>query len=335
MSTLHYAVPWWAIRRLRQIVLNLAGNAVKFTNEGEVVIRADLEAEQADDVTVRFSIVDSGIGIDMDKRETLFQPFNQADSSTTRRYGGTGLGLAVSKKLVELMGGEIDVADNPVGGTIFWFTAPLTKSIEAREAERPCPQAPTARVLVGGGNLAVIDSVASHLRFWGCRYDVAHDDGNVLSLMQQAAVDGDPYVAACIDWDMIEPIEERFFADVEAAGFAPERLLMLATLPAQGQCAARCRQSGGRSLTKPVKSGTLRTVLQELVSPGIPAAHTPRPTRPFALNGTKPTPSGELVLHNQNRGYRVLLVEDNAVNRLVGIRMLANLGYRADAVESA
>ena len=330
--------------RLRQIILNLAGNAIKFTNEGEVVIRAQIETQDETCVTVRFAVEDTGIGVDLSKRDLLFQPFSQADSSTSRRFGGTGLGLAVSKKLVELMDGQIDVMHNPGGGTIFWFTARFKTGEPAHEIAPPCAKDMNAHILVASTSRAVIDSVTAHLRRWQCRYDVTNDLGRVLPLIRQRQADADPYVACFVDSQMLSPSDATFFETIEnTQDVSPRHFVMLTPLSVQISCVEQCTHLGMRLLSKPVKRATLRTVLHELAAQSSTVNPSPvtapgRRVAPghaqdghdeakIALNVTDP-------LQNVAGARRVLLVEDNATNRLVGVRLLANLGYQPYAVES-
>jgi two-component system sensor histidine kinase/response regulator len=133
-------VPDWLIGdpgRLRQVLNNLAGNALKFTQLGEIVIRANKIEDRADQVKVRFEVTDTGIGIPKDRQDAIFDVFTQADGSTTREYGGTGLGTTISKQLVEIMGGEIGVESEPGKGSTFWFTATLKKDPNGKTSQRP------------------------------------------------------------------------------------------------------------------------------------------------------------------------------------------------------
>ncbi|MBI1296896.1 response regulator [bacterium] len=320
--------------RLLQIILNLAGNAIKFTSEGEVVIRAQIETEDESFITIRFAVEDTGIGVDLSKRDLLFQPFSQADSSTSRRFGGTGLGLAVSKKLVELMHGQIDVMLNPGGGTIFWFTARFEKGEPAHEVTPPCARDTLAHILVASASGAVIDSFTAHLRRWQCRYDVTDDFERVLPLIRQSQAEGEPYVACFVDWQMIEPMDATFFETIEtAADIDTQHFVLLTTLAGQVRCVERCTQSGMRLLSKPVKREGLRSVLQQVAMANA-SSFVPSQVAGTANGNGEPVQNVTAAQVTVTNAARILLVEDNAINRLVGMRLLSNLGYRTDAVES-
>jgi signal transduction histidine kinase len=155
--------------RLRQVLLNLAGNALKFTHQGEISVRAGLVAETATDVVVGFSVKDTGIGIAADQQGRLFQKFTQADASTTRRYGGTGLGLAISKRLVELMGGEIGLVSEEGRGSEFWFRVRLSKQAERARAPIPTAEIRGVHVLVVDDNATNREVLAAQLKAWGVR----------------------------------------------------------------------------------------------------------------------------------------------------------------------
>ena len=174
------------LTRLRQIVMNFAGNAVKFTQRGSVEIAADLAGGTADAPVVRFSVRDSGIGVAPDARARLFEPFTQADSSTTRRYGGTGLGLAICKRLTERMGGEIGVEGAIGEGSTFWFTVPLARS-PASDGAAPLPRLDGARLLVVSGNPAARRSLVQQLGARGATVVAAWDGAMALDLLRATA----------------------------------------------------------------------------------------------------------------------------------------------------
>jgi PAS domain S-box-containing protein len=197
----------WRLRgdpgRLRQVLVNLLGNAVKFTRQGEVAIRVQPEAEDEHHATLRFIVRDTGIGFRQDRASTLFEPFVQADGSRTRRYGGTGLGLTISKQLVELMGGRIGVKSKEGKGSSFWFTAVFEK--------QPRPKAPVihvqpslrdAKVLVVDDNATNRSLVSKLLKSWGCRPEESADGNSALAMLRQAAAVADPFQIVLLDMSL-------------------------------------------------------------------------------------------------------------------------------------
>jgi two-component system sensor histidine kinase/response regulator len=171
--------------RIRQVLVNLLGNAVKFTEEGEVILRVGLTEESGDAAVVRFEVKDTGIGMSEEQRSRLFESFSQADASTTRRYGGTGLGLAISKQLVELMGGEIGVESGPSKGSTFFFTLPLKKQPEGAQQRAFTPQANLSglRVLVVDDNKTNRKILHEQIISWGMKNGQAEDGKKALEML--------------------------------------------------------------------------------------------------------------------------------------------------------
>jgi signal transduction histidine kinase len=256
--------------RLRQVLVNLVGNAVKFTPRGEVVLRARVVSATGRLVTVRFDVADTGIGVTAEQRERIFSAFSQGDQTTARRFGGTGLGLAISKQLVALMGGDIGVQSEPGSGSTFWFTARL-----ARDAANAGP-APAAAPFAGQRVLVVDDSDAAralleeHLRAWGVRGNGAADAKTAIARLESGVRDEDPYALAIVD------VEMPGTTGIELAG-------RLATMPALGDLAVVLLAPTGEReqvaaqvpqvaavLAKPVREAALRAALAaaEAVSVG-------------------------------------------------------------------
>jgi signal transduction histidine kinase/DNA-binding response OmpR family regulator len=311
--------------RLRQVLLNLAGNAVKFTERGEVVIRVELVTEDQGTATLKFSVSDTGIGIPAPHLSRLFQPFTQLDGSTTRRFGGTGLGLAISKQLVELMGGEIG-AESVVGdGSTFWFTVPLEKQPEG--AARPAftfADVRGSRILVVDDFTANRQLVMALLSQWGCRPAEASSGADALRLLGDAAAAGHPFDAAVIDMQMPDVdglmLGRQIKADPLVAGTA---LVMMSSIGQPGD-GRNARDAGFAAyLTKPVKSQHLRDCLAlALGRQADPtAAAAPLITR-HTIAEAKAGPGKA----------RILVVEDNRVNQVVILAMLRKTGYTADMV---
>ena len=189
--------------RLRQILVNLTGNAVKFTAQGEVIIRVSLVSETPSEVRLRFAVRDTGIGIPADKLGKLFTKFSQVDSSTTRTYGGTGLGLAISKQLAELMGGEIGVQSEPGKGSEFWFTVRLAKAPAHEPAAMPIsPDLRGVRVLVVDDRPVNREILLILLKSWGLRPAEAADGPAAVQALTQAKAAQDPFAIAILDMQM-------------------------------------------------------------------------------------------------------------------------------------
>ncbi len=304
--------------RIRQVLLNLAGNAVKFTAAGEVLIRAQLELRSGSDVVVRFEITDTGIGISEDNRARLFEPFAQGDSSTTRRYGGTGLGLAICRQLVAAMDGSLGVVSEPGVGSTFWFVLPLRVAHDPAVAQpRPAAGLAGHRVLVVDDNRTNRAILNDQLRHWGMSVDVV--DGAPLALVQlrRGLREGRAYDLALVDLCMPD-MDGLELARLVAAepGVAGTRLVLMTSGPDVSSSEAR-EASVAVALTKPVLLSRLRETLATVLA-------DPVLDRP----GDEPEP-GVVV---STRG-RVLVVEDGEVNRLVAVGTLRHLGYSAVAVE--
>ena len=227
-------VPTWVASdpgRLRQILTNLVGNAVKFTDQGEVVVRAHCTAATESHVVIRFEVTDTGIGIAPEVQAHLFQAFTQADASTTRKYGGTGLGLAISRRLTEMLGGTIGVESTPGQGSTFWFTVRVAKSVAP-----PHFLAPATHTLEGLRVLGVDDNATNrtllegHLKAWGMHIDCVADGAQALARLRAAHHDGRPYALVILDMQMphMNGLELAHIIKADA-DLAPVRLVLLSS----------------------------------------------------------------------------------------------------------
>ncbi|HET6894080.1 MAG TPA: response regulator [Candidatus Baltobacteraceae bacterium] len=297
--------------RLRQVLMNLAGNAVKFTHDGSVVITADVLHRDEQSVEIAFCIKDTGIGIAPDAAAKLFEPFRQADGSTTRRYGGTGLGLSISKGLVDLMGGSIALESAPNEGSAFSFNVKL-KIAQNQPAE--APNLGEMRGLIIDDDPIARDIFTRYLTSWRMRCEATGDPQQACRMIEAAAKEGDPYDVVLVDLVMPEMDGFELARRVQAsADVSHTRLIMVTAYDEleRGREAIAAGFSG--YLTKPVRQSQLYDCIVNASAP-VPAVPARQPVLPDVA------------------GKRILLAEDNAVNREVALRQLGQLGYAAQAV---
>ncbi|RLC32138.1 MAG: hypothetical protein DRH32_03250, partial [Deltaproteobacteria bacterium] len=241
--------------RLRQILINLAGNAIKFTSEGEVVVRASLEDEDAESVTVRFTVSDTGIGIPENRMDRLFQSFSQVDTSTTRKFGGTGLGLIISKRIAELMGGSIGVKSREGKGSEFWFTAVFGKQPESQQHKVIATDDIIGkRILIVDDNATNRYVLREQLKSWKCRFDEAADGDSALKMLRMAVNSRDPFDIAIIDMQMPEMDGETLGKKIKQdRDLANTIMVMMTSIGTRGE-ANRFKKIGFSAyLTKPVR----------------------------------------------------------------------------------
>ncbi|MCP3951833.1 MAG: PAS domain S-box protein [Desulfobacterales bacterium] len=310
--------------RLRQIIVNLAGNAIKFTHAGEVAIRADLEKESDQDVMVRFSVTDTGIGIPSSRLDALFSAFTQVDGSTTRKYGGTGLGLSISKQLVEVMDGEIGLESRENEGSTFWFTARFEKQAEGDLAPAaPAVDIRNVRVLVVDDHETNRLLVRTLLHSWGCRYAEAVDGTVALKKLNVGIQNSDPFQIALLDMQMPGMDGKELGRRIKANPQIRETVLIMMTSLGQRGDAKQLQKAGFAAyLSKPIRQAHLRDCLA--LALGIKS------------DDAGATEAAIITRHTlsevQKRRARILLAEDNATNQAVALAILKKMGYRADAV---
>ena len=309
--------------RLRQIVLNLATNALKFTQKGEMSIQVNCEKEDADKVVLLFKVQDTGIGIPANRLNMLFSPFTQVDGSTTRKFGGTGLGLAISKQLALLMGGEIGVESKEGAGSLFWFTAGFTKQPESQQKLFTDKQHDLSNlhVLVVDDNETNRFLVTTLLKSWGCRYDEARNGPAALEQLFIAVQKEDPFQLALLDLQMPDMTGEELGTIIKKNEFLHDtRLVMLTSLGKRGD-ASRFKKSGFSAyLMKPIRQRQLHECISIVM--GI--------SRESEQKQSIITP--HTITENERHNIRILLAEDNPTNQTVAMTILSRFGFRADAV---
>ena len=312
--------------RLRQILFNLVGNAIKFTPQGEVVVHLAVDAPAPGGLRLRARVTDTGIGLTESARGRLFQAFSQADDSTTRRFGGTGLGLSITRKLVERMGGEIGVESTAGRGSTFWFTLAVAPTI-APEPEEPDLSGLT--VLVVEDSVTVQDVVRHYLAIKGAQVEFADNAEAALALLRRYAAASIPVDAIIADLRLPGMDGFAFQRAVEYEfGAAARPCLLLTAYDDPGQ-RARALGAGFKAyMTKPVRRATLYGALAEACGRA-PAADLADMSVEETVSIAPPDRTAAL-----ENGQLILVVEDNATNQMVVMRQLARLGYAADLTDN-
>jgi signal transduction histidine kinase/DNA-binding response OmpR family regulator/HPt (histidine-containing phosphotransfer) domain-containing protein len=308
--------------RIRQVLVNLVGNAIKFTAAGEVTVEVSREDQAGDRMYLHFAVQDTGIGIPPDKQQLIFEAFAQADGSTTRTFGGTGLGLTISERLAKAMGGRIEVSSEPGKGSRFEFTVSAGVVSETVEEKiNPCQVSLQDRlVLVVDDNLTNRRILSELLIGWGMRPEAASSAREALELIQRQTDRGQPFELVLTDLHMPEMDGFQLAEEMrrnDAAGV--QHVLMLTSGEHRGDL-ARSKELGiAAYLTKPVRRGELRSaVCAALAKRSADRAKSPE---------AGPPPAARVVESKPGRSLHILLAEDNEVNQLVACGILEQAGH--------
>jgi len=307
--------------RLRQVLTNLVGNAIKFTAVGEVAINARLETTENGVTAIRFSVRDTGIGIPADRLDAIFNPFTQVDGSITRKYGGTGLGLSISKKLAEMMGGEVGIESEVGKGSTFWFTARFEQAVDYQPLLEPRAELTGARMFVVDDNATNLTLMVSLLKSWGCRYETATDGVTAIAILRKALEQGDPFKIALLDQQMPGMDGMTLGRLIKSDPLLEATVLVMVTSMGQRGDAAVLEQIGFAGyLNKPVRQSQLHDCLAIVL--GRAAVGADKPETGIVTRHT--------VEEAATHSVRILVAEDNIINQKVAQRLLNSLGYKVD-----
>jgi two-component system sensor histidine kinase/response regulator len=313
--------------RLRQVLINLVGNAIKFTHQGEVVIRAEPLEETDDHLKVRFSVQDTGIGIPRERQAAVFERFTQADGSTTRQYGGTGLGLTISRQLIEMMGGKLGLESEPGAGSTFWFEIRFEK--QPRRPKRETGPLTTGgpfnltktRILVVDDNQTNRLVLEKNVQVLGSRVETVESGAKAIEFLRHAQRLGDPYHVLLLDMQMPSMDGEQTARAIKSDPALKEVRIIILTSMGQRGDATRLEQLGCSGyLLKPVKQQMLFDAVlaaldqKEDKSPGFITRH--------------------ILKEKRKLGQRILLAEDNPINQKLAVILLQKAGFSVDAVET-
>ncbi len=313
--------------RIRQVLVNLIGNAIKFTEKGEVAVSVTLDGETDTDVTVRITVRDTGIGIPADRINKLYQSFSQGDASTTRKYGGTGLGLVISKQLLELMGGQIGVESEEGKGSTFWFTVVLEKQPYDQQQEPiELGNMENQRVLVVDGRDTNRHIFRKYLESWHFQVEEARSAEEVMEKLRDAADRSDPFKIVLLDNYIFETDGKSLYGKIKASPRLQDlKLIILISVGRRGDAEYFEKLGFAAYLHKPVKQTQLLECLRRVT--GNPVNEMNDSTTQIITNYS--------ISESNDRRIRILLVEDNIVNQKIALGVLKKkLGCHADVVSN-
>ncbi|MGC4073082.1 MAG: response regulator [Nibricoccus sp.] len=301
--------------RLRQVLFNLIGNAIKFTEKGEVFIHVTCDQKSDRDCTLRFAVTDTGIGISPEIQKTLFQPFTQADSSTSRKYGGTGLGLAICKRIVEMMGGQVGINSEAGKGSTFWFTAHFARPVGMALSAAPF-NIPVRRALIVDDNETNRKVLRHQLTHRRIPHDEAHSGPSALATLRHAFLEGAPFDLVLLDYHMPEMDGLELAKAINGLADLPQPVKILITSLGDKLSATQLESHRITScLLKPIKPNPLFEAIRSAMDSGL-------------------APADSTYQHEESPelqdAVRILVVDDNAINQTVTGHQLLRLGYRAD-----
>jgi PAS domain S-box-containing protein len=313
--------------RLRQVLVNLAGNAIKFTEKGEILIRAESVSETDTHAAIRFSVKDTGIGIPPERQAAIFERFTQVDGSTTRRFGGSGLGLTISKQLVEAMGGQIGLDSEPGVGSTFWFVATFKKQ-PAKPKTRETATLVSQPVNIRNLHILGVDDNATNrmiltrmVESFGCRIETAASGTNALEMLHVGYNNEDPYQVVLLDMQMPDMDGGQITRTIKADPIGKNINIIVLTSVGQRGDAARMEALGCSGyLLKPVKQSLLREALVTVLG------------QKQSGEGAARLVTRHLLSEQKRQGMRILLAEDNPVNQKLALVLLQKAGYSVDVV---
>ncbi len=312
--------------RLRQILVNLAGNALKFTQKGEVSVKAEIVEDYGEKVKICFSVKDTGIGIPKDKQSEIFESFTQVDGSTTRKYGGTGLGTTISKRLVELMEGEIGVESEEGKGSTFWFTIILGKQTGSESATAiEKINLKNKNVLIISGNRTYRSILREYLNSCGCQSVEVSKNKEIAAILEAPNSSRAPVDLILADYQIPESDSHDLITEIREIEFSKEIPIVILTSVGKRGDGLICKKMGiAGYLSKPFKQDELREVIETVL--GLSKKKQGISTPQLVTRHT--------IAHKKTAGARVLLVEDYPTNQQVAMRYLNRAGFQVDLVEN-